>query len=325
MLRDALDASHKSKETFVEDIHEAFKQLPRRRRIDAACQIGDQGNEAVKSSATISCNHYTSVLAAYRRTTKATRERAVLPPPRRPAARAPRRGAVRQPQAVRVGSLSYRLGCALEAAKRTRSAPPPSQSQRPPDNVPGDQRFKARNILQMVMDTERVNDPHWMRSRRRPRRRSRSASSRRRTRTWRRCRRCARSSASAPSTSAAARRALQRRQVARRLGDGQGPQRPPHRQLGRARRACPVGALLDAPRTDAYFARRRARAACRASCPPAPRARWRRARRWGCCRSSRSAPAPCRCTPSSRTPSSRARACAGAAPRPRRIREHALE
>ena len=40
VLRDALDASHKSKETFVEDIHEAFKQLLEAPKADAQEILG---------------------------------------------------------------------------------------------------------------------------------------------------------------------------------------------------------------------------------------------------------------------------------------------
>ena len=166
VLRDALDASHKSKETFVEDIHEAFKQLPKE-NIDAACaMLRDQGNEAVKSERyDEACGHYTSVLAAYPKDHEALANRALcflhLDDPQR--------ALLDAAQCVNLkpkwAKGYYRLGCALEAAKAYKECASVFAKvvELEPDNAEASGRLlKARNILQMVMDTERVNDPHWM-------------------------------------------------------------------------------------------------------------------------------------------------------------------
>ena len=164
VLRDALDASHKSKETFVEDIHEAFKQLPKE-NIDAACaMLRDQGNEAVKSERyDEACGHYTSVLAAYPKDHEALRTLCFLH------LDDPQRALLDAAQCVNLkpkwAKGYYRLGCALEAAKAYKECASVFAKvvELEPDNAEASGRLlKARNILQMVMDTERVNDPHWM-------------------------------------------------------------------------------------------------------------------------------------------------------------------
>ena len=66
ILRDALDARHKSSESFAEDLTEAFKRLPKENIEAAAAVCRDLGNEAVKAERwEDALEHYTSVLAAY--------------------------------------------------------------------------------------------------------------------------------------------------------------------------------------------------------------------------------------------------------------------
>lgn len=66
ILNDALDARHKSRDTFNEDLVEAFKRIPKKNIEVAAAVCRDLGNEAVKSERWMDAvEHYTSVLSAY--------------------------------------------------------------------------------------------------------------------------------------------------------------------------------------------------------------------------------------------------------------------
>ena len=65
-LKDALDGRYKDKETFEEDVKEAFHSLPKENIENAAAILRDLGNEAMKSCRyDEAVAHYTSVLAAY--------------------------------------------------------------------------------------------------------------------------------------------------------------------------------------------------------------------------------------------------------------------
>ena len=65
ILSDAMEMRHKSQEGALEDIQEAFNQIPREQLEHAAAVCRDLGNEAVKAGKhEEAAEHYTSVLAA---------------------------------------------------------------------------------------------------------------------------------------------------------------------------------------------------------------------------------------------------------------------
>ena len=66
VLNDALDMKNKSSEGAMEDLQEAFQQIPKEQLAHAAAVCRDLGNEAVKAGKhEEAAEHYTSVLAAF--------------------------------------------------------------------------------------------------------------------------------------------------------------------------------------------------------------------------------------------------------------------
>jgi len=166
ILIDALDSRHKSSETFNEDLVEAFKRIPKENIEAAAAVCRDLGNEAVKSERwDDALEHYTSVLSAYPHDHEVLANRAL-------AYLSLKRG----PEALQDAALCvtlkkhfpkgyYRFGCALEECKmyKESAAVFAKVVEMEPGNVEAAGRLlKARNLLEMVMNVERVNDPFWM-------------------------------------------------------------------------------------------------------------------------------------------------------------------
>ena len=65
IVHDALDMRHKSADTAIDDLQEAFNQIPKEQLEHAAAVCRDLGNEAVRAGRhEEAAEHYTSVLAA---------------------------------------------------------------------------------------------------------------------------------------------------------------------------------------------------------------------------------------------------------------------
>jgi len=166
VIADALDTRYKSKETAEEDIKEAFHKIPRENIESVALVLRDMANEAAKAERwDEAVEHYTSVLAAHPADHEvlANRSLAYL-------------RLQKGPEALQDAALCvnlkpdwakgfYRLGCALELCKEWKDSAAVFAKvvEMEPGNVEAAGRLiKAREMLQMVMNVERVQDPLWM-------------------------------------------------------------------------------------------------------------------------------------------------------------------
>ena len=166
ILHDALDSRYKSAEGYAEDIQEAFRALPRENIEAAAAICRDLGNEAIKNERyDEAVEHYTSVLAAHPRDHEVLANRSL-------AYHHLRQGEAALNDAALCVNLKpgwakgyYRLGCALEDCKAYKEACSVFAKvvEIEPDNAQASGRLmRARHMLEMVMNVERVNDPLWM-------------------------------------------------------------------------------------------------------------------------------------------------------------------
>ena len=166
VLSDALDSRHKSKENYNEDLVDAFNQMPAGAMERAAAICRDMANEAAKKERwEDAAEHYTSVLAAYPHDHEVLCNRAL-------AYLNLQRGQDALQDAALAVNLKpdytkgfYRLGCALEETKMYKEAAQVFTKvvEMEPGNVEASGRLlKARNMLEMVQNVERVNDPLWM-------------------------------------------------------------------------------------------------------------------------------------------------------------------
>lgn len=166
VLNDALDSRHKSAESYAQDVKEAFQVLPKENIEAAAAVLHDMANEAMKNQRyDEAAEHYTSVLAAHPHDHEvlANRSLAYL-------------HLKRGPEALNDAALCvnlkpnwakgyYRMGCALEECKAYKESASVFAKvvEMEPENAEASGRLmKARQMLEMVMNVERVNDPLWM-------------------------------------------------------------------------------------------------------------------------------------------------------------------
>lgn len=176
VLSDALDNSHKSAEGALEDIKEAFNAIPKEQLEHAAAVCRDLGNEAVKAGRhEEAAEHYTSCLAArpYDHEVLCNRALCYL-------SLGETIGGERMDEyfelALQDSALAvnvkpdwskglYRFGCALQKCKKWKESASvfTKVCELEPDNVEASGRLiQAREMLQMVLNVERVNDPLWM-------------------------------------------------------------------------------------------------------------------------------------------------------------------
>ena len=168
--------SHKSKEGAMEDLQEAFNQIPREQIEHAAAVCRDLGNEAVKAGRhEEAAEHYTSVLAGCPGDHEVLCNRSLCYMTIGEQAGGPEMQEYYQ-LALQDAALAvnlkptwvkglYRLGCALQKCKEWRDSAAvfTKVCEMEPDNVEASGRLiQAREMLQMVMNVERVQDPHWM-------------------------------------------------------------------------------------------------------------------------------------------------------------------
>ena len=176
VISDALDTSHKSSEGAIEDINEAFKQIPKEQLEHAAAVCRDMGNEAVKAGRhEEAAEHYTSVLAAKPYDHEVLCNRALCYLHLGETIGGERMDEYFQ-LALHDTALAvqlkpdwpkglYRFGCALMKTKKWKESAAvfTKVCELEPDNVEASGRLiQARETLQMVLNVERVNDPHWM-------------------------------------------------------------------------------------------------------------------------------------------------------------------
>ena len=166
VLTDALDSRNKTAESYNEDLAEAFKSLPRENIEAAAAVCRDMGNEAMKNQRyDEAVHHYTSVLAAHPHDHEVLANRSLA-----------HLHLKHGPEALNDAALCvnlkpnwakgyYRMGCALEECKAYKESASVFAKvvEMEPENAEASGRLmKARHMLEMVMNVERVNDPMWM-------------------------------------------------------------------------------------------------------------------------------------------------------------------
>ena len=176
VLKDALDMSNKSSEGALEDMQEAFRQIPREQLEHAAAVCRDLGNEAVRAGKhEEAAEHYTSVLAAFPADHEVLCNRSLCYLTVGEQKGGPRMDEYFQ-LALQDAAMCvnvkptwvkglYRLGCALQKCKEWKSSVAvfTKVCEMDPDNVEASGRLiQAREMLQMVLNVERVNDPLWM-------------------------------------------------------------------------------------------------------------------------------------------------------------------
>ena len=176
VLSDAIDTRHKSSEGALEDIKEAFNQIPKDQLEHAAAVCRDMGNEAVKAGKhEEAAEHYTSVLTARPHDHEVLCNRALCY-----LTVGENVGGERMDEyfqlALQDSALAvnikpawakglYRFGCALQKCKKWKESAAvfTKVCEMEPDNVEASGRLiQAREMLQMVLNVERVNDPLWM-------------------------------------------------------------------------------------------------------------------------------------------------------------------
>ena len=170
ILRDAIDMRHKSAESAVEDLQEAFDQIPKEQLEHAAAVCRDMGNEAVKAGRhEEAAEHYTSVLAARPADHEVLCNRALCY-----LTVGEQKGGARMDEyfqlALQDAALAvnlkpdwskglYRFGCALQKCKKWKESASvfTKVCELEPDNVEASGRLiQAREMLQMVLNVERV-------------------------------------------------------------------------------------------------------------------------------------------------------------------------
>ena len=166
VIADALDTRYKSKESAEEDIKEAFHKIPRENIESVALVLRDMANEAMKSERwDEAVEHYTSVLAAHPTDHEVLANRCLA-----------YLNMDKGPESLQDAAMCvnlkpdwakgfYRLGCALEKCKEWKDSAAVFAKvvEMEPGNVEAAGRLiKAREMLQMVMNVERVQDPLWM-------------------------------------------------------------------------------------------------------------------------------------------------------------------
>ena len=176
VLADAIDTRDKSAEGAVEDLEEAFKQIPKEQLEHAAMICRDLGNEAVKAGKhEEAAGHYTSVLAARPHDHEVLCNRALCYLHLGETIGGERMDEYFQ-LALQDSALAvnlkpdwakglYRFGCALQKCKKWKESAAifTRVCEMEPDNVEASGRLiQAREMLQMVLNVERVNDPLWM-------------------------------------------------------------------------------------------------------------------------------------------------------------------
>ena len=174
VLNDALDMSNKSAEGAVEDMQEAFKQIPRDQLEHAAAVCREMGNEAVRAGKhEEAAGHYTSVLAAKPDDHEVLCNRALCY-----LTVGEKIGGEHMDDyfqlALQDSALAvnlkptwpkglYRFGCALQKCKKWKESASvfTKVCEMEPDNVEASGRLiQAREMLQMVLNVERVvRDP----------------------------------------------------------------------------------------------------------------------------------------------------------------------
>ena len=166
LLASALSGEHKSADTYKQDIVDAFESVPKAQLEQAAAVCRDLGNEAVKNERWEEAHErYTSVLAAFPHDHEVLANRSMCALHRGELEAAVTDAALAVNLAPNVPKGFYRLGCALEACKMYKESATVFAKvvELEPDNVAASARLlKARQLLEMCLNVERVNDPLWM-------------------------------------------------------------------------------------------------------------------------------------------------------------------
>lgn len=166
VINDALDTRYKSKESVNEDIMEAFHKIPKDKLESIALMLRDMGNEAMKSERwDEAVEHYTSVLACQPREHEVLANRCLAYLNLNKSAEALNDAAMCVNLKPDWAKGFYRLGCALEKCKEWKDSAAVFAKvvEMEPNNCQAAGKLiQAREMLQMVMNVERVSDPHWM-------------------------------------------------------------------------------------------------------------------------------------------------------------------
>jgi tetratricopeptide (TPR) repeat protein len=166
VLNDALDTRYKSSESALEDIQEAFNKIPRQNIESIAAMMRDMANEEMRSERYAdAAEHYTSVLAAHPADHEVLANRCLAYLKLDMGQEALQDAALCVNLKPDWAKGYYRLGCALEACKQWKDSAAVFAKvvEMEPGNAEASGRLiKAREMLQMVLNVERVQDPHWM-------------------------------------------------------------------------------------------------------------------------------------------------------------------
>lgn len=166
VVADALNTRHKSAESAEEDLREAFHKIPRENIESVALVMRDMGNEAVKAERwEEAVEHYTAVLAAHPTDHEILSNRCLALLHLDKGAEALQDAALCVNLKPEWAKGFYRLGCALEKCKEWKDSAAVFAKvvEMDPGNCEAAGRLiKAREMLQMVMNVERVQDPLWM-------------------------------------------------------------------------------------------------------------------------------------------------------------------
>lgn len=166
VLTDALRTDGKDSASALEDIKDAFAKIPKENLDEVAAVLRDMGNQAVDAGRfDEAVEHYTSVLAAHPADHEVLANRSL-------AYLKLDRGQEALNDAALCVNLKpnwakgyYRMGCALEKVKMWKESAAifAKVVEMEPNNVAASGRLiQAREMLQMVMNVERVQDPMWM-------------------------------------------------------------------------------------------------------------------------------------------------------------------
>lgn len=166
VLQDALDNRYKSKESAEEDIKEAFNKIPRENINSVAAMLREMASEEMKAERwSDAVEHYTSVLAAHPHDHEVLANRCMAYLKLDMGQEALQDAALCVNIKPEWAKGYYRLGCALEMVKEWKDSAAVFAKvvEMEPGNVEASGRLiKAREMLQMVLNVERVQDPNWM-------------------------------------------------------------------------------------------------------------------------------------------------------------------
>eukprot|EP00316_Scyphosphaera_apsteinii_P022876 CAMPEP_0119341952 /NCGR_PEP_ID=MMETSP1333-20130426/103705_1 /TAXON_ID=418940 /ORGANISM="Scyphosphaera apsteinii, Strain RCC1455" /LENGTH=1126 /DNA_ID=CAMNT_0007354061 /DNA_START=48 /DNA_END=3428 /DNA_ORIENTATION=+ len=166
VLSDAINPHGKTAESYNEDIVDAFNQMPKEAIENAAALCRDMGNDAAKKEDwETAAGHYTSVLAAYPHDHEVLCNRSLCYLHLKRGQESLNDAALAVNLKPKFTKGYYRLGCALEECKMWKESAAifAKVVEMEPNNVEASGRLiKARGMLEMVMNVERVQDPNWM-------------------------------------------------------------------------------------------------------------------------------------------------------------------